>query len=447
MRNLFIFSSMNARIFLSACSLVGAILVPAAGSQAVETAPEVIATIPVGSAPWGVAITPDGDRAFIGNSGQTTTNNVSVIDIASQSVIRQINTGRNGAAGVAITPDGSRVFVANYGPGSISIIDTTTYSDLVAPAGCVGPLSVTANPDGSNVYLACDSGYLIRIANSAGFANTTVIASSDGYFDVGMTSSALVYVGGSGGSGTANLLGSVSYAPLSGIGTAVALSPDESKAYVGDVTGNFYVIELSGWNSITATYPLGGDIRGIAITPDGTQAYVVDRTGNQVKVIDVTDGSVLYVIPVGSQPQRIAISPDGRTALVTNNGSNTVSVISIPARPEAATDSSVTYDSLNFSNAESLSCSVTSLRGVRGSWVKVPSENQCSVTNNSGDQLLGWSTYVGFPADIARRQVSNGWGAYEVFHPDGGVRGVFIPRGGFTHLTNSATLYPVLGVA
>lgn len=324
---------MNPRILLSACLLVVASLVPAASGQAVGTAPEVVATIPVGSAPWGVAITPDGDRAFIGNSGETSTNNISVIDVATQTVIRQINTGRSGAAGVAITPDGSRAFVANYVPGSVSIIDTTTYSDLVAPAGCVGPLSASSDLNGTNIYLACDSGYIMRIANAAGFARTTVIASSDGYFDLALLAADVAYVGGRGGVGSANLVSSVSYAPLSAIGTAVALSPDGSHVYVGDAGGNFYVIDVANWNAISATYPLGGDIRGIAITPDGAQAYVVDRAGNQVKVIDLSDGSVLHTIAVGSQPQRIAISPDGRTALVTNNGSNTVSVISIPARP------------------------------------------------------------------------------------------------------------------
>lgn len=324
---------MGARIFMSACVLAGISFVPAAHTQAVGATPEVVATIPVGAAPWGVAITPDGGRAFIGNSGESTVNNISVIDIAAQSVIRQINTGRSGAAGVTITPDGSRAFVANYGPGSVSIIDTSNYSDLVAVAGCNNPLSAASDLTGTNIYLACESGRIIRIANAAGFANATEIASSDGFFDLALLATDIVYVGGRAGAGTANRTSQSSYVSLSGIATAVALSPDGSKAYVGDVGGNFYVLDLVSWTSITATYALGGDIRGIAITPDGSQAYVVDRAGNQVNVIDVADGSVLHVIPVGSQPQRIAISPDGRTALVTNNGSNTVSVISIPARP------------------------------------------------------------------------------------------------------------------
>lgn len=411
------------------------------------TAPEVIATIPVGSAPWGVAITPDGQRAFVGNSGGTTTNNISVIDIASQSVIRQINTGESGAAGVAITPDGSSAFVANYGAGSISIIDTSSYSDLVADAGCVNPLSAVSDPAGSFIYIACESGRVMQVANAAGFASTTVSNVAGGSFDIAVSATQQVYAKQYGSTaGAANIVGESTWTPLTAIATAVALSPDGSIAYFGDVSGNFYVMELANWNAITTTYTLGGDIRGIAITPDGTQAYVVDRTGNQVKVIDLSDGSVLHTIAVGSQPQRVAISPDGRTAIVTNNVSNTVSVISIPASPEVASDSSVAYETLNFSNAESLSCSVTSLRGARGSWVQVPSDNQCSATNNSGEQLLGWATYIGFPVEIARRQVSNGWGAYEVFNPDGGLRGVFIPRGGFTDLTNSVTMYPVLGV-
>lgn len=439
---------MNARIRLTAiCALVGASLIPASPSQAVEPAPEVIATINVGSAPWGVAITPDGERAFIGNSGETTTNNISVIEIASQSVIRQINTGQAGAAGVAITPDGSLAFVANYGQFSISILDTTSYSDLVAAAGCLNPLAATSDPTGTSIYLACESGPVIRVANAAGFASTIVENVVGGSFDIAVSATQQVYAKQNAGTaGAGQLVGVGAWIPLTAIATAVALSPDGSIAYFGDVAGNFYVIDLASWNAITATYSLGGDIRGIAVTSDGTQAYVVDRAGNQVKVIDLANGSVLHTIAVGSQPQRIAISPDGRTALVTNNGSNTVSVISIPAQSEVAADSSVVREILSFSNAESLSCSVSSVRGVRGEWVQVPSENQCSVTNNSGEQLLGWATYVGFPVDIARRQVNNGWGAYEVFHPDGGVRGVFIPRGGFTHLTNSATLYPVLGV-
>ena len=66
----------------------------------------VTATIPVGSGPGGVAVTPDGSRVYIGNEG----GNVSVIDTASNTVTATIPT--SGAYGLAVTPDGSAVYVA-----------------------------------------------------------------------------------------------------------------------------------------------------------------------------------------------------------------------------------------------------------------------------------------------------------------------------------------------
>ena len=50
----------------------------------------VVATIPVGVNPVGVAITPDGTRAYVTNEGSNT---VSVIDIATNTVVATISVG------------------------------------------------------------------------------------------------------------------------------------------------------------------------------------------------------------------------------------------------------------------------------------------------------------------------------------------------------------------
>ena len=50
----------------------------------------VIATIPVGSSPLGVAVTPDGRKVYVANSGS---NNVFVIDTASNSVLAEVSVG------------------------------------------------------------------------------------------------------------------------------------------------------------------------------------------------------------------------------------------------------------------------------------------------------------------------------------------------------------------
>src|SRR5438445_3514626 len=60
----------------------------------------VVATIPVGLSPFGVAITPDGARAYVTNVADTT---VSVVDAATNTVVATIPVGLY-PFGVAITP-------------------------------------------------------------------------------------------------------------------------------------------------------------------------------------------------------------------------------------------------------------------------------------------------------------------------------------------------------
>src|SRR4029077_8815160 len=70
----------------------------------------VVATIPVGIDPVGVAITPDGTRAYVTNLF----NSVSVIDTVTNTVVATIPLGTNqNPDWVAITPDGTRAYVTN----------------------------------------------------------------------------------------------------------------------------------------------------------------------------------------------------------------------------------------------------------------------------------------------------------------------------------------------
>jgi YVTN family beta-propeller protein len=70
----------------------------------------VIATIPVGVNPDGVAITPDGGRAYVANNGSNT---LSIIDTATNRVVATVPVGETGIGltEVAITPDGSYAYV------------------------------------------------------------------------------------------------------------------------------------------------------------------------------------------------------------------------------------------------------------------------------------------------------------------------------------------------
>jgi YVTN family beta-propeller protein len=433
---------------------VGSAALIAGGTQtsalAVDLAPVVVNTVTVGAGPWGVAITPDSRRAFIGNSGLAGGgNNVSVIDLESGNVIRNVSTRLGGAAGVAITPNGEFAFVANFAlDGTVSRIGAGTYS--VTESGIVNTdaLAIAASPDNQSVYVVCQFGQVWRVDVNNVNIRTSLETPNDGTFDIAVNATQQVYVGGN-STGKVRIVGdSGRVGTLTSIGTAVALSPDGNTAYVGDTGGRFYIFDLTAinWNTAIATYSLGGDIRGIAVTPDGRQAYVTDRNGNTVRVVDLSNGEILYTIPVGLAPQRVAISANGLTAVVTNNSAGTVSIIAIPQAESPSNGAgAVLYESLSLAQVDGVDCRVRSVRGARGTWVELPSMSECTVTDSLGSQLLGWATSADFSVEIARRQVVNGWGAYETFYPDGRLSGVFIPAGGFAHLINSIPMYPIIG--
>jgi YVTN family beta-propeller protein len=78
----------------------------------------VVATIPVGTFPIAVAVTPDGTHVYVTNNGS---NNVSVIRTATNAVVKTIPVG-SGPYGVAVTPDGTHVYVTNLGSNNVSVI-------------------------------------------------------------------------------------------------------------------------------------------------------------------------------------------------------------------------------------------------------------------------------------------------------------------------------------
>lgn len=89
-------------------------------------------------------------------------------------------------------------------------------------------------------------------------------------------------------------------------------------------------------------------------------------------------------------------------------------------------------------------CSQSSQSGVIGEWMKLPEQRDCTPPAlKPNARLLGWATSTTFPIEIAKRQVDNGWGAYETFNADGQLTGVFIPAGGATFLSADGRLYPI----
>ncbi|WP_436843919.1 YncE family protein [Streptomyces sioyaensis] len=98
----------------------------------------------VGSQPQGIAITPDGTRAYVTSFGA---GSVSVINTANNTVLTTITGVGTNLVGVAITADGTRAYVADRSSNNVRVIDTAT-NTLIGPAITVGtsPARVAATP-------------------------------------------------------------------------------------------------------------------------------------------------------------------------------------------------------------------------------------------------------------------------------------------------------------
>ncbi len=72
---------------------------------------------------------------------------------AADPVVFETLSGFSGPTGVAVLPDGTRAFVSNEGSGSVSVIDTA--DDSVVDSITVGdfPNRVAVSPDGSRAYV------------------------------------------------------------------------------------------------------------------------------------------------------------------------------------------------------------------------------------------------------------------------------------------------------
>jgi len=114
----------------------------------------VMATIPVGLDPYGKRVGVDAaeDRIYVVNTGS---NNMSVIDTSSNTVVATVDLGLNQPIGLDLNPNTNRVYVSERGGAAdrMAVVDTATNS-VVAMVSGVGPVTsdIAVNVATDRVY-------------------------------------------------------------------------------------------------------------------------------------------------------------------------------------------------------------------------------------------------------------------------------------------------------
>lgn len=253
--------------------------------------------MPVGSTNNTSAITPDGALAYVVLSG---TDEVGIIDLATNTFTGTTIPLTAGSLplDIAITPNGLKAYVTNLNLATLTPIDLTTNTALpsVTMPGGGAPVNVVISTDGSFVYVT-DTNDQISIFDTATDSLVTTIPPAAGA--VGMI--------------------------------GIAVTPDGTRAYVGNVTSN----NGTAYDLLTNT-PIGPNFatdlfpHAVAINPDGTLALFANQDSNSVTPVTIPANTPGTSIPVlGISLTDIAITPDGTKAFVTSSVAALVSVIDV----------------------------------------------------------------------------------------------------------------------
>jgi YVTN family beta-propeller protein len=281
--------------------------------------------IPVGNFPWGVAVSPDGGKVYVTviNGTERTSGvsgGVAVIDTRTNTVIATFPAG-NDPTDVAVGPNGGRLYVANdnLAASTVTVIDAATGATIATiPTGNGNATAgVTVSPDGTKVYAVNlstgeDAVSVIDAATNAVVATISTPGKWNAY--------------------------QAAFSPA-------AFSPDGTRAYLSEsFIGQGPVLTVIDFatSAVVDTILLGiapnlvDAADGVVVSPDGKRVYVVNDllpSGqsffySQVSVIDTATDLIVAAIPIAASASAgISITPDGTKIYVINTDANSVTVI------------------------------------------------------------------------------------------------------------------------
>ena len=300
--------------------------------------PITTATILVGNLPEGVAVSPDGRKAYVANKADGT---VSMINTVTNQVIgfpRLLDPNLvMPVQGVAASPDNRRVYVAGntneiFVLDAVNLVPVDTIPVIAGGGTQPNPQGITLSPDGRLLYVSDNhDGGAVTVLDIATKTVVKSISMGPGTMPLGIATSSdgqRAYLTFAGPPDQVAV-----YEPLSNTVTAtfatgsrpvgIAVTPDGTKVYVSNELGNSVTVYNTA-TSQTTTTPVGALPTGVAISPDGSRVYIGNRGEGTVSVLSTATDQVTAVVTVGSGATGIAISPDGKHAYVTDSGNTVV---------------------------------------------------------------------------------------------------------------------------
>lgn len=292
-------------------------------------APVSSAPPPEGAALFGMAVSPDGRQVYVSHQRS---NLVSVVDVGTKAVIRQVPVGSR-PLGVAVNDRDGHIYAVNSGSGTITEIDDATLAPTGSPIR-VGkqPQSIVTRPRTNIAYVTNAGEDTVSVVDLES-EEVQTIRVGDKPVNLAITASGRrVYVANA-GSATVSVINTDTNTartiPVRAKPHDIAVSSDTGRLYVTHNGSNVIsVIDIRTLKPTGVQIKLAAEPFDLVLGERGKSLYATLNESGLIAVVDTRATPRVGVpIPVGDAPAGIAISEDGERLYVTNNDSGTVSVI------------------------------------------------------------------------------------------------------------------------
>ncbi|MEV7781431.1 YncE family protein [Kitasatospora sp. NPDC088351] len=290
--------------------VAGVLLVTGAGAAAADQAPEVPGATAVGWRSLGLAVSPDGTRAYVvawDRVGSDLSVVLRTVDTRTGTVVARLALADTGTAGrPVVSPDGSRLYVVvseqlvAVSTATNTVLSRTPAPDQPRPAGwSQGRLTgLAVSRDGARVYVDQYGPYGLN--QGVGTGRVLVFSTGQDAF--------------------------TSTVPVGGYQVdSIAVAPNGGAAYVSTDQGLFHLDTGGAVPAVARVVDRLGASTELAPSPDGTRLYALGwQTGSGTGYeVDTARDTARPAVTFGSgwvDVHFVSVSPDGRRLYVLKDG-------------------------------------------------------------------------------------------------------------------------------
>ncbi|MBX3230270.1 MAG: YncE family protein [Labilithrix sp.] len=308
---------MKLRALFSVLTLAGA-------AHAQPPLLEVQAVAETGSMPKGVALSPDGKRAYVTNFGHADSRNIDVFDAETLTYQASIDLPGTVVESV-LSPDGKTIYASNFLRNSVQFVDLETrrvtreitvglHPKVLVPSAD-GAYLFAANWSGQSVsQIEIATGKVVRTLSTTGLNPRGTAVTRDGTLYAANFNSASIDVF------TGPELKERHTLAACAIPRHLSLSPDDKTLFISCYHDSMLHAVDTSTEKVVHTLHVGSSPKSVEVAKGGRWVWSADYgpETNSVSVVDTRDWTArVYRVPGMDRGSGITLFPDGKRALVT----------------------------------------------------------------------------------------------------------------------------------